>query len=97
MAASANFPVLLLAIYWRCLTTAGALAGGVTGLVSAVGLTFIGPSIWVKVLGHAAPIFPYDPPAIVTIPLAFVVAIGVSLATRRMESPATLSGAASQA
>ncbi len=82
VAASANFPVLLLAIYWRGLTTAGALAGGITGLVSAVTLTIIGPAVWVKVLGHAAPIFPYDPPAIVTIPLAFLVTIGVSLMTR---------------
>ena len=83
VAASANFPVLLLAIYWRGLTTAGALAGGITGLVSAVALTFVGPAIWVKVLGHATPLFPFDPPAIVTIPLAFAVAVAVSLATRQ--------------
>ncbi|WP_158808828.1 sodium/solute symporter [Beijerinckia sp. L45] len=82
VAASANFPVLVLAIYWRGLTTAGAIAGGVTGLVSAVGLTVIGPAVWVKVLGHAAPLFPFDPPAIVTMPLAFAVAIGVSLVAR---------------
>ncbi len=82
VAASANFPVLVLCIYWRGLTTAGALAGGLTGLVAATTLTVIGPAIWVKVLGYAAPIFPYDPPAIVTVPLAFAVAVGVSLATR---------------
>ena len=82
VAASANFPVLVLAIYWRGLTTAGALAGGLTGLVSAVALTVIGPAIWVKVLGHPTPIFPYDPPAIVTVPLAFLVATIVSLLTR---------------
>jgi cation/acetate symporter len=83
VAASANFPVLLLAIYWRGLTTAGAVAGGVTGLVSAVGLTIVGPGIWVKVLGHAAPIFPYDPAAIVTVPLAFAVTFAVSSLTQR--------------
>ena len=88
VAASANFPVLLLAIYWPGLTTAGALAGGFTGLVSAVGLTVIGPAIWVKVLSHAAPLFPYDPPAIVTIPLAFAVTVAVSLATRAAGSRA---------
>jgi cation/acetate symporter len=84
VAASANFPVLLLAIYWRGLTTAGAVVGGLTGLISAVALTVVGPGIWVKVLGFAAPIFPYDPPAIVTIPLAFAVTIGVSLMTREL-------------
>ncbi len=97
VAASANFPVLVLAIYWRGLTTAGALIGGLTGLVSAVTLTFVGPAIWVKVLGHAAPLFPYDPPAIVTIPLAFLVTIGVSLATRQAEARSTLQERTSQA
>ncbi len=93
VAASANFPVLLLAIYWRGLTTAGALAGGLSGLVSAVGLTILGPAVWVKVLGHAAPVFPYDPPAIVTIPLAFIVTIAVSMATteRRVMVPERVS------
>ncbi len=92
VAASANFPVLLLAIYWRGLTTAGALAGGITGLVSAVTLTLFGPAIWVKVLGHATPIFPYDPPAIVTVPLAFLVAFVVSLATRERIARVTPEG-----
>ena len=83
VAASANFPVLVLAMYWRGLTTAGALAGGIVGLVSALGLTIIGPAIWVKTLGYSVPIFPYDPPAILTVPLAFVVAWVVSLLTSR--------------
>jgi cation/acetate symporter len=80
IAASANFPILFLAMNWRGLTTAGALAGGITGLVSAVGLTVIGPSIWVKTFGFAAPIFPVDPPALLTMPLAFLVAWAVSVA-----------------
>jgi cation/acetate symporter len=82
VAASANFPVLALAMTWRGLTTAGALAGGAAGLVSAVGLTVLGPAVWVKTLGNATPIFPYDPPAIFTVPLAFIVAWAVSAATR---------------
>jgi cation/acetate symporter len=79
IAASANFPVLLLSMTWRRLTTAGALAGGIVGLLSALGLTILGPAIWVKTLGYAAPIFPYDPPAILTVPLAFATAWGVSV------------------
>jgi cation/acetate symporter len=92
IAASANFPVLLLAMGWRRLTTAGALAGGITGLVSALGLTIIGPAIWVKTLGHAAPIFPYDPPALLTVPLAFVVAWAVSVMTQRDPESAQTAG-----
>lgn len=72
IAASANFPILLLSMVWRGLTTRGALIGGSLGLVSAVSLTVLGPAVWVKVLGHATPIFPYDAPAIFSMTLAFV-------------------------
>lgn len=93
IAASANFPILVLAMGWRRLTTAGALAGGITGLVSALGLTIIGPAIWVKTLGYAVPVFPYDPPALLTVPLAFAVAWAVSLMTQRNPTVQPLDGA----
>ena len=80
VAASANFPVLVLILYWPRLTTAGALSGGVVGLITSVSLIVIGPAVWVKLLHHAAPIFPSDYPGLITAPLAFVVAIAVSLA-----------------
>jgi cation/acetate symporter len=71
VAASVNFPILTLAIYWEGLTTRGALMGGIAGLVSAVGLVVLSPAVWVKVLGHATPIFPYDYPAIISMTIAF--------------------------
>ena len=71
IAASANFPILLLSIVWRGLTTRGAVIGGGLGLVSAVTLTVLGPAVWVKVLGNAVPIFPYDAPALFSMSLAF--------------------------
>ncbi len=82
IAAASNFPLLLLSLYWRGLTTLGAVLGGSTGLVLSVGLTVLGPSVWVKVLGHPAPIFPLDPPTLVALPAAFAVCIGVSLLDR---------------
>ncbi|ACL62616.1 cation/acetate symporter ActP [Methylobacterium nodulans] len=72
VACSSTFPVLLLALYWRGLTTAGAVAGGTVGLLSALGLTLLGPAVWVKVLGNPAPVFAMDPPTLVTLPLALV-------------------------
>jgi len=78
IAASANFPVLFLAMYWEGLTTRGALWGGVTGLVGSVVLVILSPAVWKSVLGNPAAIFPYDHPALVTMPLAFVVAYVVS-------------------
>ena len=71
VAASVNFPILTLAIYWKGLTTRGALMGGIAGLVSAVGLVVLSPAVWVKVLGHATPVFPYDYPAIISMSIAF--------------------------
>jgi len=53
--------------------------GGSVGLVGSILLTVLGPSVWVKVLGYPAPIFPLDPPTLVMMPLAFAVCIGVSL------------------
>jgi cation/acetate symporter len=82
VAVSANVPVVLLTLYWRGLTTAGALTGGLFGLVTSVVLIVLGPAVWVKVLHHAAPIFPSDYPGLLVMPVAFVVTIAVSLATK---------------
>lgn len=69
VAASANFPVLFLSMFWKNFTTKGALAGGYTGLISAVLLVFISKSVWVDVLGHPQAIFPYSQPALFSCPL----------------------------
>ena len=78
VAASANFPVLILAMSWRGLTTKGAFWGGLTGLVTAVGLVILSPGVWKTVLGNAQAVFPYDHPALFSMPLAFLVSIVVS-------------------
>jgi cation/acetate symporter len=92
IAASANFPVLLLALYWRRLTTAGALAAGWTGLVSSVVLVVGSPKVWVGTFGHAQPLFNYEYPTILTMGSAFLLAIVVSLfrpkRTREAQLPA---------
>jgi len=72
VAASTNFPILILSMMWKGLTTRGAVIGGGGGLVTAVTLTVLGPAVWVKVLGNAEPIFPYDAPALFSMSVAFV-------------------------
>ncbi|MHC5348755.1 cation acetate symporter [Metapseudomonas furukawaii] len=72
IAASCNFPVLILSMYWKKLTTRGAMIGGWLGLVTAVGLMVFGPTIWVQILGHAEAIYPYEYPALFSILVAFV-------------------------
>lgn len=72
IAASANFPILLMSMFWGRMTTRGALIGGWLGLISAVTLLVLGPAVWKSVLGNPTAIFPYDNPGIFTIPLSFL-------------------------
>ncbi|MEO2218671.1 cation acetate symporter [Chromobacterium vaccinii] len=73
IAASANFPVLFLSMFWKGLTTRGAVIGGLVGLLTAVVLIVLGPAVWVEVLKHEHAVFPYKNPAIFSMTLAFVV------------------------
>ena len=72
IAASVNFPILLLSIYWKDLTTKGAFYGGIIGLIFVVVLVVLSPNIWVKSFGFEIAIFPYDHPAIFSMPLTFI-------------------------
>ncbi|HHS93387.1 MAG TPA: cation/acetate symporter ActP, partial [Campylobacterales bacterium] len=72
IAASANFPVLFMSIFWKKLTTRGAVIGGYIGLVSALVLVILGPVVWTEILGMGDPIVPYKFPAIFSVPLAFL-------------------------
>ena len=84
VAASANFPVLLLSMLWRGLTTRGAVMGGAVGLVLAVVLTVGSPGIWEAVFNFPAGSawFPYTSPAIFSMPAAFLVCWLVSIADK---------------
>lgn len=72
IAASANFPILFLSMYWSKLTTRGALLGGSLGLLTAGVLVILGPTVWVDVLGNAEAIFPYKYPALFSVSAAFI-------------------------
>ncbi len=72
IAASANFPVLFLSMYWKGLTTKGAFRGGLLGLLTAIVLVILGPTVWVSVLGNPEPIFPYKYPALFSVTVAFI-------------------------
>ncbi len=72
IAASVNFPILLLSIYWKNLTTKGAFWGGLIGLISVLVMVILSPSIWIKSFGFGEAIFPYDHPAIFSMPITFI-------------------------
>jgi len=71
IAASSNFPVLLMSIAWRKCTTRGATIGGFIGLVVASSWVILSKTVWVDVFGFANPITPFPNPGILSIPLAF--------------------------
>lgn len=85
IAACTNFPILVLSIFWRGLTTRGAVLGGYTGILGSIGLLIIGPTVWTKVLGMGPAIFPYDFPTFVVLPTVLIVAYIASV-TDKSES-----------
>ena len=74
VAASANFPVLLLSVLWKGCTTRGAVIGGFLGLISSVALTIVSPSVWEATLGYpkGSAWFPYTSPALFSMTIGFV-------------------------
>jgi cation/acetate symporter len=71
VAASCNFPVLLMSIYWKGTTTLGAVIGGLLGLVASVVMVVLSKAVWVTTLGFPSAIFPYDNPALFSMTIAF--------------------------
>ncbi len=72
IAASANFPILFLSIYWSKLTTRGAFIGGFVGLLTAVVLVVLSPTVWVDIMKNPTAIFPYKHPALFSVSAAFI-------------------------
>jgi cation/acetate symporter len=72
VAASCNFPVLLMSVLWKGTTTRGALVGGLLGLISAVVMVVLSKAVWVQTFGFERELFPYDNPAIFSMPIAFL-------------------------
>jgi cation/acetate symporter len=78
VAASANFPVLALSLFWRRFNTGGVIGGMLLGLVSSVVLALIGPA-----MRGADAIWPLVNPTIVSMPLGFLGAVLGTLLTGR--------------
>ncbi len=88
IAASANFPALVLSVFWRRTTTAGAVSSMIVGATSTLVLIALSPAVQIDLLHHSTAIFPLKNPALVTIPLAFATGIVVSLLRRDPASEA---------
>jgi len=96
VAASANFPVLALSIFWRRFTTAGAVAGLSVGLLAALALIVAGPAVMgvdppgvtgaARHLVQAQPWFPLENVGIASVPLGFLAAIAATLLGKEPEA-----------
>jgi cation/acetate symporter len=72
IAASANFPSLLLSIVWRNFTTRGAVWSIITGSMLSVILIILSPTVWVDVFHHSVSVFPLKNPALISLPASFL-------------------------
>ncbi|MDP2052345.1 MAG: cation acetate symporter, partial [Acidobacteriota bacterium] len=80
IAASANFPALILSMFWKPFTTRGAQASILFGTIATLALIYLSPTIQVDLLQNVTAYFPYRNPGLFTIPLSFLIGIVVSLA-----------------
>jgi cation/acetate symporter len=79
IAASSNFPALVLTIFWPRATTAGVVTGMLVGTLSTLVLIALSPTVQVDLLKQPSAWFGLKNPALVTIPLSFAVGVVVSL------------------
>ena len=96
IAASANFPALVLSVFWRRTSTAGAATSMAVGAISTLILIALSPAVQIDLLHHTSAIFPLKNPAIVTIPLSFMVGIVVSLLVPDVDAEARYAAIASR-
>jgi cation/acetate symporter len=85
IAASANFPALVLALTWKRFNTTGALTGVAFGLVSSITLIILSPAVWPGPDHEGGP-FPLSNPALVSVPLGFLGCVLGTMLSRESES-----------
>jgi cation/acetate symporter len=88
VAASANFPALLLALTWRRFNTTGAITGVLFGVISSIVLVIVSPKVWPGAdTETGSPIgWTLSNPGIVSIPLGFIGCIAGTLLSRERET-----------
>jgi len=86
IAASSNFPALVLSTYWKRATTQGVVASMVVGGLSSVTLIGVSPTVMIDILHCESCWFPFKNPGVFTIPASFVLGIVVSLLTKDKEA-----------
>lgn len=84
VAASANLPAILFLLFWKKTTAKGIAYSILVGIISSIGIILFSPTMYERygLLAKDAPI-PLDNPGIISIPLAVITLIVVSLMTQK--------------
>lgn len=87
VAASANLPAILFLLFWKKTTAKGIAWSIIVGIVSSIGIIMFSPTMYDKYgLAPKDALIPLDNPGIVSIPLAVITLIIVSLMTQKDNS-----------
>ncbi len=87
VAASANLPALVFMLFWKKTTAQGITASILTGIISSVTLILLSPDMWGRYgFDPSTAPMPINQPGIISIPLSFLVIIGVSLVTGKKQA-----------
>lgn len=91
VAASANLPALVMLLFWKRTTKQGITASVIVGVVSSLGWILLSEDTYSKVYGldPTTAIAPFSQPGIVTIPLALITLIVVSIMTSSSKPSST--------
>jgi len=91
LAASANLPALVMLLFWKRTTAMGIIASITVGMVSSLAWILLSEQCFKDVYGldPASAVAPFSQPAIITVPLAFIVLIVVSLMTQKRPAAMT--------
>jgi cation/acetate symporter len=84
VAASANLPAILFLLFWKKTTALGIAWSIIVGIVSSIGIIMFSPTMYEKygLIPQDAPV-PLDNPGIISIPLAVITLVVVSLLTQK--------------
>ncbi|AQT67485.1 Acetate transporter ActP [Anaerohalosphaera lusitana] len=87
VAASANFPAIIMVLFWKRTTAAGIICSILVGIAASLGIILAGPDMF-KLYGFSSSDawIPLGQPAILSMPLSFVTLIVVSLMTQESKS-----------
>ncbi len=84
VAASANLPSIMMLLFWKKTTAKGIAWSIGVGMVAALGIILISPSMYVKYgLDPSTTLLGLDNPGIISIPLSFLTLVVVSLMSQK--------------